>query len=56
MRIKLQALNPKAIYQVKDVDNRINVRKNGQELMEHGLSVSFDNDYGAAIVLYEICP
>jgi alpha-galactosidase len=54
MRIKLQGLNPNATYHVKDRDNRINIRKNGLELMEHGLSVSFDTDYGAAIVFYEI--
>jgi alpha-galactosidase len=54
LRVKLQGLNPKALYHVKDLDNRIDLRKNGQELMEHGLSVSFDSDYGAAIVFYEI--
>jgi hypothetical protein len=53
--IRLKDVEPRAAYEVADLDVATSAKVSGQELVERGLTVEIKDKPGAAIIFYQ-CP
>ena len=54
--IRLQQVDPKATYELTDLDAGIAAGISGKELREKGLTVEIQNKPGAAMIIYKRIP
>jgi alpha-galactosidase len=52
-RMKLAALDPDALYRIRDIEDGSGLRLPGRELLEKGLPIDIPDQPGAVIILYE---
>jgi alpha-galactosidase len=53
LRVKLQGLDPDAVYTITNVDKTGTKEVSGKELLEKGLSVAIEDQPGSAVILYK---
>ena len=53
LRVRLQGLDPNAVYTVTNVDKAGSKEVSGQELLDKGLSVAIEDQPGSAVILYK---
>jgi len=54
VRLKLRGLEPKAKYQITQLDRSEKLEMNGEELVQKGLPVAIDERPGVAIIKYQL--